>query len=152
VTSTRPKAGSAINANAPGLKSKSKGLHPVHLSTTVTSTVTLPWPSLFLVARILRPQNGLSFGFVVVWAESAINSETTRNGKAVGHGYNGRVKDRDRDRVIGDYRIVANLLHRSCPRTKKWFHNSRDLEHNTSNHRKIFPPYFLAKANSAHCP
>ena len=74
VTSTLPKLSSAILSKAPGLKSKSYSLHPVHRSTTVTSTLTFPLtPFLCLVARIFLLQNGLSLGFVEVCAESRIS-------------------------------------------------------------------------------
>jgi len=46
------------------------------------------------------------------------------------------------------YRIVPNLLHRSCPGRKTLSHNFLVQAHNTSNHQNKSPPYFPVTANS----
>lgn len=68
---TLPSDSSASVVNILMLKSRSVGSHPMHLSTTITSTLRFPpTASLYLVIRIILPHSGLSFGFELVNWES----------------------------------------------------------------------------------
>jgi len=68
---TLPSDSSASVVNILMLRSRSVGSHPMHLSTTITSTLRFPpTASLYLVIRIIFPHSGLSFGFELVNWES----------------------------------------------------------------------------------
>lgn len=77
VTSTLPLALGANFSKAPKLVSKSSGAHPVHLSTTLRSTLLCaPYSSSYLEARSILLHNGLSLLFPPSSVEEPAASKT----------------------------------------------------------------------------
>lgn len=77
VICTRPNPCAASTLNSVGEKSKSVALHPVHLSTTVATTLTfLPVSSRTRVAHTFSPHSGFVFGFPPTWTASKTRQDT----------------------------------------------------------------------------